>query len=591
MNDPPVHPMSDPAPAPAPAPADPPRWLPPALVGLAAAVLLCLIFRGHHASDEYFVAWDNATNDRLRSLKWYDKNHFGATLQFFGLSRLPGVDRVEHFRAAAAACALLAFGLALRTARRHRVLGAPALVVFAGLLLTNAAFLRWGAYGLFNYAQMLLASVLAWYLALEWWRHRFRTTAAGAAGTCLLIAALVFGYLGAALPIAAAGLVGLAGLLLPRGRASDAPAGLRAGGWGLATLYAAVLAATAWVVRRRFTHAELGSPRAGVHPLFYPTSDEAAEGGAWAPLRYAVNHLSSWLHSAVEVHPGLGLPAAPLLVALAVGCSWGLWRGSVAFRVTLAWLAINAVGMTTGAVAGLLPLGDVRYGLFVQVPLLAVVAWGLSAGLGRLARWGGPARGPLGADPGADPGPSRRAWGDAPLRPVFAVVAVLAAAVAGRALLAGHADRRDLAEALDIFDKSGHLQTLVSGNTAVRVRYLGRGDGFTYWNVNGREAMELGFDGQVERLRALAAPRIRVVSTKPWPRLVPLDGPASAAGWPGGVPTQAPWAWITEHYRPVDGRAAGDFYVTVWALRPTLPGPPGLTRPRGEAADYPDGYR
>lgn len=329
--------------------------------------------------DELNVAQDFARISAMKDHAWYDRNHFGSTLQYFALSRLPGMQSVFSFRLTAVVFGCLLLWLIPRTLRREGF-GPVAAGGFVLVCLVNERFLFWcSAWSLFAYAQWVLSGALAWMLLLRWRRRRFEETVVGIVGTCLLIAALVFNYLGSALPIGIAGLLALPSL---RGR-NTRPSST--GGCGdletsngssrgllNASIFAGTLAASALVTLRWFTHHQLAEPRSSIGRFYFSTRTNPDDG----PVGWVVERSIHLLNDALRVPEAIPLPSWVPLLLFALGLLWALLGGHSAMRAAALMCIAQMAILALAGLASLLPYGEIRYTLPLQAMILVLVWYG-----------------------------------------------------------------------------------------------------------------------------------------------------------------------------------------------------------------------
>ncbi|BAM02586.1 hypothetical protein PSMK_04270 [Phycisphaera mikurensis NBRC 102666] len=534
------------------------------------AALLGRVFGGGHWSDEYRWAQDLFASDRLSETAFYGVGHFGAEVLMFAYSRLPGVGSVESYRLLAVAIAFLAAIGAAWTAVREGLLRpgfAPAaLLVFA----SNAAWLYWGGFGWFNYALMLAASVVAWALMLRWRRRGFAESPRTLVLTAALMVAMLFAYLGSALPLAAAGAVALAAGCL-RGRDAG-PVSVPRVRWAPAAALAAVLLVTIGVVLARFTHGELADPRPAVWPWLYPRSVEAEAGGATGAVHFLADRGWNWLWTALEpvsLRDLLDRRAADaaawwitsaMLLLLGIGCVDGLARGG-ARRATVLFVLLQAAVLAAASLLGRLPFGYVRYALFTQGPLLIVAICGLESAT--RAALAAARRGGLGAPRGV---PGAASLG------LVAAAAAVGFAASAPAFVRGVGFRACMEEMDALVAATDGLPTLGGVVERDRLRYLHQRAGRPgeapplLWRFSGDWIDDpLATSTPAEALARVRAGGgggpLRTVTMRPWEK-------RGGRGYPGEDQVDAVLAWLREEYDVTRSLSCTELILEVWEPKP-----------------------
>ncbi|BAM02587.1 hypothetical protein [Phycisphaera mikurensis] len=560
----------NPPPAPVP-PAAPRALLPPLRAGVAVVVSLLVLAAALFSralaggpgfdTDQYALPALNNAASRFDESMWHNTGQTGINLQMYAASRL-GVSSVEGFRIVAAAIALAAAAVMVRTAVRERVVPRGAAPLLVAVLLLNEPFMHWGTYGPFMYAEFLASGALAWWWMLRWRRTRFHGGLAEAVLTPAALVLSVYVYIGSALPLAVAGLLAL-GHALAADRGGGSPTRPRPA-WGRASLYAASLAIAAPAVYALASHKELREPRRGIHHLLFSRQNGGNAGGLAAVPGFLVEHTGWWIRSALQPVEGFGLLFWPMVLALLVGLIGCLARRGTPAAATAWFVLLNAAGMAVLAIRPGTPFGSVRYGLFVQLAILVTAA----AGLGILAARtrAAFARDERATAPPASAPPARarprRSW------LLLAAVVLLGVVLSARWLGQAAEHRAAFERVVAMVERTRGWPTVSDSLAHYAMLYIGESAQHAASVVPknlvrpGDAADDAGAV-QVAALEALGdPPRLRTLSR--FQNVEPVARPGGEGPRVGYENHPVVDAWVNDRYRPVERESVPSLNVTLW---------------------------
>lgn len=375
------------------------------VTGLALLLFVGLIAWSWH--DRSYNPDESSTIVVLREVEslWEFRDqlaqHFGANVQFYLVSHMPGFG-VPHLQFVAAVMVSLALFYAVWVGLRYRLFTQWSVLALVAVVALNDPVHHFGTWGLFNYGQAILVSVLILHVALMLARRGFAlgwpTTMALGVG----LGVLVVNYGANVMPIVLG--IGAAALwaLLPKqplehdGRAR---AGIVV---GRAAVLLAIVGAFTAVTLQWLAHGEFDNPRQVIHPLFFPLSDfeQSWRGMVQFTLERSQEYaVSTWIPNR-SLSPYLPVERETVAAMLAVIFVVGMLRSLVQWRrlrFVIALMLLAALGgLVVLSLRGTYAFGFVRYALFIHGPILLMTALGVcdlfeagSAVVRRLAARGG----------------------------------------------------------------------------------------------------------------------------------------------------------------------------------------------------------
>lgn len=317
-------------------------------------------------------------------------NHFGANVQFYLASHLPAFE-VTHLQFIAGVVTVLIVLYAMWLARAYKLFSRWLLLVPLALLVLNEPLHHYGTWGLVNYGIAILGSGAVLHAILLLARRRFALSLPATLALAVGLGLLVLNYGANLMPIVLG--VGAAAVwsILPVEASQPRLA------WIVrqAVIILAVVAVAGGVTLLWLTHGEFDNPRKLLQPLFFPTSDfdQSWQGGlAFAVQRSKEYAISVWLPNR---HIESLLPMARGVISGALGLAFGVgmvrsfieWH-RLRFVIALTLLMCLA-GLVVLSLRGTYAFGDVRYALFLHVPMLLMAGLGVAdvlQGIGWLIR-------------------------------------------------------------------------------------------------------------------------------------------------------------------------------------------------------------
>ena len=320
---------------------------------------------------------------------WIHLTHLMAKVDYYLLARVTTVD-VRVLQIVAAGHLLLSLVYLLWLSYRYRLFDARTRLIFLLLFISNGSLYFYGQWGVFDYSQRILLSVMLLHVLL----FLDETGAAVRTRTLVLLAAafslVIVGYAAMLLPI---GIVVAVACCFRRGDRGYAfsPAGL-ASRTGAVLIIPAVVAGI--VTLAFFTHDQFLNPRTEILGFFYPKSGRPFSLGG--VLGFLFDNTRSFLYTTFHtLWPPQAAPLAPAsmfngvttMVAIAFGI--GLTRSLVRWTddsrrfIVALFVLVAILSQAVLGLFGIYAYGDIRYALFMYGPLLVVAA----QGVGDVAGW------------------------------------------------------------------------------------------------------------------------------------------------------------------------------------------------------------
>lgn len=382
------------------------------LLSVAVVIVLALLCR----SVLYFPKYQNFNPDEARlvismehlATGWFVENpltgtHLGSQAQYFLLPKITTVT-VTKLRGIAGVFFILTAVYVIWLARAYALFSKTALLVLLLLMGTNAGLNYYGNWGVFDYSQRVLQSVFLLHVLL-FLHQRQLNLSTRVLGLLLFAVCLVtVGYSALMVPIAV--LVVVVFLCRRPTTNGDTPFPAKAAlKRGLILVIPVIVVGL--ITLKYATHPEFRNPRPTIKHLFFPLSGEPKTAGGLAAF-VGARTLSFVISTFVPIGGRASLmpfprPTSPggwatkvtisLLSVLAViGFIRGLigsWfqrtRDPIRF-VIAAYVASVLASLVGLALVGAYAYGDVRYALFIYVPLLVVAVYGIrdiTKGIGR----------------------------------------------------------------------------------------------------------------------------------------------------------------------------------------------------------------
>jgi hypothetical protein len=373
------------------------------LLSIAVAIVFVLLCR----SVLYLPKYQNFNPDEARLVismehlaeGWFDENpltgtHLGSQVQYFLIPKLTTVT-ITKLRMVAAVFFVLTALYVIWLARAYALFSKTALLVLLLLMGTNAGLNYYGNWGVFDYSQRVLQSVFLLHALLFLHQRQLNLPTRVLALVLFAFCLLTVGYSALMVPIAV--LVGVVVLFRRPAASGDTPLPVKSALKRGLILIIPVLV-VGLITLKYAAHPEFKNPRPTIKHLFFPLSDHPKTAGGlaafvgaktlsfvistFAPIGSGASLMpfpaptSRWeetTHSAMFV---LSLLAVIGFMRGLIGSLFQRTRDPVRFVIG-AYVALVLVSLVGLAVLGVYAFGDVRYALFMYVPLLVVAVYGL----------------------------------------------------------------------------------------------------------------------------------------------------------------------------------------------------------------------
>lgn len=314
-------------------------------------------------------------------------DHLGSEVQYYLLPKVTTVT-VKTLTALAAGFSILTLVYVIWLARAYSLFGTAGLLGLLLIIGTNGAFNYYEQWGVFDYSQRILQSVFLLHMLL--FLHKRRLDLSKGVLALVLFGFCVFtiGYAALALPIAV--LLVVAFLFRRTSENDDTRDATKAAVRGGLILLISVLV-VGLLTLKYATHPEFLHPRPEIRHLFFPLGNypKTAAGLLVFLGSTTLSFLLMTFYFVVPMTRGSIWSASPgaltwiltFAMALAfiiglVGSLFGKTRHTARF-ILGAYVVSVLLSLVGLAVLGIYAFGDIRYALFVDIPLLVLAAYGI----------------------------------------------------------------------------------------------------------------------------------------------------------------------------------------------------------------------
>jgi hypothetical protein len=312
--------------------------------------------------------------------------HLGSEVQYYLLPRLTPVT-VRTLRVLAATFSVLTFAYIIWLSGAYTLFGQAGLLVLMLLISMNGGLTHYGQWGVFDYSERILQSVFLLHVLLFLHKRQLDLSKHALALVLFSLCLFTIGYTALLLPIVV--LVVLA-FLFRRTIGNDdtrdaTKAALRNG------LILLIPVITVGLLTLKYhSHPEFLHPRPEIQHFFFPLSAYPKTVAGLLAFLYSttLSFVQTTFYTFVPL-PGSSIQGPSLIggsgvlsVLVALGFIIGLirslferTRNPIRFVIGAYVLSV-VVALIALAVAGIYAFGDVRYALFIHIPLLVLAAYG-----------------------------------------------------------------------------------------------------------------------------------------------------------------------------------------------------------------------
>jgi hypothetical protein len=365
------------------------------------SIVVVIVFLLICSSALYFPRYLNFNPDEARivieleglAAGWFDENplrtgtHLGSQLQYYLLPKITTVT-VKTLRVLAAVFFILTLVYVIWLSRAYALFSKPALLVLLLLVGTNGGLNFYGLWGVFDYSQRILQSVFLLHMLLFLHKRQLNLSKRALALVLFGLCLVTLGYPALLLPI----VVLLVVSFLCRGTTENrdtrypAKAALKSG-----MLLLIPVIAVGLISLKYASHPEFLNPRTEIQHLFFPLSDHPKTAAGLLAFLFSatVSFIANTFFNFAPIAgssmwpPSLSGASGMLTLIVALGFIIGLIRSLFErtrdpTRFVIGAYVFSVLVCLAGlAVAGLYAFGDIRYALFLYIPLLMVAAFGI----------------------------------------------------------------------------------------------------------------------------------------------------------------------------------------------------------------------